>query len=337
MDLPRMDDSERLARELDWNLLRTFIAIVQEGGITAAADRLLLKQPSVSNALKRLETSLGKRLIERGPSHFRVTDAGQSLYREALEIHGTIARLTVELRDIEDEIRGHVRIRLASHVIFPPLDETLREYSQQHHNVTYDISVRTSADVVASVLEKKASLGICLVHHRHPDLTYDKLYREHFGFFCGPTHRYFGQKNLTLADLDGEPSVTFDTDSLQDALRPVAVLRTQLNLDHTIRATSSQLEEVKRLIVAGVGIGPLPIHVVTRDVEDGLLWRLPPYDDPPAIDVFLVTNPASRLNRAEKGMIDMLLEMTEKLPLSGRTYPPSGNAVRLGSHPVRPG
>ena len=76
---------------------------------------------------------------------------------------------------------------------------------------------------------------------------------------------------------------------------------------------------------------------MTRDVEDGLLWRLPPYDDLPAIDVFTATNPASRLNRAEKGMIDMLPEVTKKLPQSGRTYPPSGNAVRLGSHPGRPG
>ena len=324
MDLPRMDDSERLARELDWNLLRTFIAIVQEGGITAAADRLLLKQPSVSNALKRLETSLGKRLVDRGPSHFRVTDAGQRLYAEALEIHGTIARLTVELRDIEDAIRGHVRIRLASHVVFPPLDETLREFSHRHQNVSFDLSVRTSADVVASVLEKEASLGICLVHRQHPDLTYDKLFREHFGFFCGPTHRFFGQKDLALEDLDGEPSVTFDTDSLQDALRPIAVLRTQLNLDATIRATSSQLEEVKRLIVAGVGIGPLPIHAVTRDIEDGLLWRLPPYDNPPAIDIYLVTNPASRLNRAEKGLIEMLIEKTVALPLAARIYPSPG-------------
>jgi len=326
MELPRMDDSERLARELDWNLLRTFIAIVQEGGITAAADRLLLKQPSVSNALKRLETSLGKRLVDRGPSHFRVTDAGQRLYAEALEIHGTIARLTVELRDIEDAIRGHVRIRLASHVVFPPLDETLREFSHRHQNVSFDLSVRTSADVVASVLEKEASLGICLVHRQHPDLTYDKLFREHFGFFCGPTHRFFGQKDLALEDLDGEPSVTFDTDSLQDALRPIAVLRTQLNLDATIRATSSQLEEVKRLIVAGVGIGPLPIHAVTRDIEDGLLWRLPPYDNPPAIDIYLVTNPASRLNRAEKGLIEMLIEKTVALPLAARVYPAPGDA-----------
>ncbi|WP_420403498.1 LysR family transcriptional regulator [Nisaea sp.] len=324
MSLSRHDDSDRLVRELDWNLLRTFIAIVQEGGITAAADRLLLKQPSVSNALKRLETSLGKRLIERGPSHFRVTDAGQSLYREALEIHGSIARLTVEIRDIEDEIRGHVRIRVASHVVFPPLDETLRDFSNRHQRVTFEMAVATSADVQASVLEKKASLGICLVHRKHPDLTYDHLFREHFAFFCGPTHRLFRRRDLTLEDLDGEASVAFDTDSLQDALRPVAILRTRLNLDDTIRATSSHLEEVKRLIVAGVGIGPLPIHAVTRDIEDGLLWQLPPYEDPPPIDIYLVTNSASRLNRAEQGLIEMLKEKTAALPPAARIYPPPG-------------
>ncbi|WP_193183762.1 LysR family transcriptional regulator [Nisaea sediminum] len=322
MSLSRLDDSERLARELDWNLLRTFIAIVQEGGITAAADRLLLKQPSVSNALKRLETRLGKRLIDRGPSHFRVTDAGQSLYREALEIHGTIARLTVEIRDIEDEVRGHVNIRVASHVVFPPLDETLRDFSHRHPRVTFDMTVATSADVAASVLEKKAGLGICLVHRKWPTLSYTHLFREHFAFFCGPTHRFFGRRDLTEADLDGEPSVAFDTDSLQDALRPVAILRTRLNLDDTIRGTSSHLEEVKRLIVAGVGIGPLPIHAVARDIEDGLLWQLPPYEDPTPIDIFLVTNPASRLNRAEKGLIEMLTQKTSALPPAKRVYPP---------------
>lgn len=321
MAVNRFDDSERLVRELDWNLLRTFIAIVQERGITAAADRLLLKQPSVSNALKRLETSLGKRLIDRGPSHFRVTDAGSALYREALEIHGSIARLAVEIRDIDDEIRGHVNIWAASHVVFPPLDETLGEFSHRHKLVTFDLTVATSADVQAGVLEKKASFGICLVHRKHPDLSYDHLFRAHFSFFCGPGHRLFGRRDLRVGDLDGERSVAFDTDNLQDALRPVAILRTHLNLDDTIRATSSSLEEVKRLIVAGVGIGPLPIHAVKRDIEDGLLWQLPPYDAPPAIDIYMVTNPAARLNRAEKGFIEMLSEKTSVLPLAARNYP----------------
>lgn len=317
----RSDEGERLARQLDWNLLRTFIAIVQEGGITAAANRLLLKQPTVSNALKRLEDRLGKRLIDRGPGHFRVTDAGQTLYREAIEIHGTVARLTVAVRDIEDAIRGHISIGMASHVLFPPLDETLRDLSRDHPHVSFDVNVATSAEVVTWVTEKRASVGICLVHERHPKLSYFHLYREHFGFFCGPAHPLFGRSDLTLPDLKGEPSVSFGTDRLHDALRPVALLRASIGLDDTIRATSPHLEEVRRLITAGVGIGPLPIHVVARDVADGLLWQLPPYDDPPAIDIYLVTNPTTRMNRAETTFIDLLTEKVNALPLDVRTYP----------------
>ncbi len=47
------------------------------------------------------------------------------------------------------------------------------------------------------------------------------------------------------------------------------------------------------MIVSGLGIGPLPVHVVERDVRDGLLWRLPPYKKPAAVGIYMVTNPKS--------------------------------------------
>ena len=196
-----------------------------------------------------------------------------------------------------------------------------REFSQRHPNVTFDLNVATSTEVIGWTLEKRASFGICLVHNEHAKLSYSLLFREHFGFFCGPGHHLFGRSGLTLEDLDGEASVSFGTDRLQDALRPVALLRTRVHLDDTIRAISPHLEEVRRLITAGVGIGPLPIHAVARDVAEGRLWQLPPYADPPMIDIYLVTNPASRLNRAEQGFIDLLGAKVAALPLSARTYP----------------
>ncbi|MBP5858285.1 LysR family transcriptional regulator [Marivibrio halodurans] len=318
------EEGNRLARQLDWNLLRTFIAIVQEGGITAAANRLLLKQPTVSNALKRLEDRLGKRLIDRGPGRFRVTDAGETLFREAIEIQGSIARIATAVRDIDDAVRGEVSIGLASHVVYPPFDRALGRFSNRHPLARFVLSVATSSEVQGWVLEKRASFGICLVHQRHPRLDYTHLYREGFGFFCGPDHRFFGREDLTLEDLRGEPSVSFGTDQLNDALRPVALLRAQIGMEDTIRATSPHLEEVRRLIIAGVGIGPLPIHVVAREERDGLLWRLPPHDAPPAIDIFLVTNPKTRLNRAEEGFIAMLRADAAALPLAARTYPAVG-------------
>ena len=318
---PDPDQGERLARQLDWNLLRLFVAIVQEQGITAAANRLLLKQPTVSNALKRLEETIGTKLIERGPSYFRVTDAGELLYREAVEIYGSVARLTVAVREVEDQVRGHVSIAMASHVIFPALDRALADFSRANPQATLDIQVATSAEVVAALVEKRASLGICLVHERHSRLDYTHMYRERFGFFCGPDHPFFGRRDLTLEDLSGEPSVSFSTDQLHDALRPVALLRTQIRMDDTIRATSSHLEEVRRLIIAGVGIGPLPIHVMERDLRDGLLWQLPPYEDPPAIDIYSITNPAAKLNRAEAAFLEMLSARVQSLPPAQRDFP----------------
>ncbi len=311
----------RTAWRLDWNLLRTFMVIVQEGGITAGADRLRLKQPTVSNALKRLETTLGRRLIDRGPGRFRVTEAGMLLHQECVEIFGSVARLSVLVREVTDEITGHVTIAVASHVVCPMLDAALADFHARYPRATISIEVATSADVIDLVLRKQATFGVCLVHRQLPELHYRRLYREHFGLFCGPRHRLFGRDGLTLADLRGETSVSFKTDRLTDALRPVALIRATAQLEDRIVGLSSHLEEVRRMIVAGLGIGPLPIHVVERDIADGLLWRLPPYEDPPAIDIYVVHNPRAHLNRAETLLLKALLTVIETTPIADRTYP----------------
>lgn len=298
---------DRARRGFDWNLLHTFVVVVQEGSITRAADRLLLRQPTVSNALKRLEEQLGRRLIERGRGRFEPTEHGAVLYRECQDICGTIGRLQQVMEDGESELSGHLRVHMASHVVFPPLDDTLAEFHARHPRVTLDIEVATSSSVIQAVASKEATLGICLVAEPRPQLEYRPLFREYFGFFCGPRHRLYGREGLALEDLRGESFVSFKTDRLTDALRPVAVLRAQLQMYGRIVGTSSNLEEVRRMIVAGLGIGPLPIHVVERDVRAGLLWRLPPHEGPPAIDIFLVTHPRAKLGRAERLFVDALV------------------------------
>ncbi len=74
------------------------------------------------------------------------------------------------------------------------------------------------------------------------------------------------------------------------------------------------------MIVCGLGIGPLPVHVVEREVKEGLLWRLPPYKNPPAVDIYLVTNPKKRLNRAEALIVQSLKDSIQNTPLLQRTY-----------------
>lgn len=312
--------SGRMVWNLDWNLIRTFLVIVEQGGITAAANALRLKQPTVSNALRRLEGHLSKRLILRGPARFEVTPAGLLLYDEAIEIFGSISRLGTLIRDMDEEVSGHVTLAMASHVVSPVLDEVLSQFHQRHRLATLSIDVITSQDAIQAVRQRQASLAICLVHEKQPHLDYLRLFREYFGFYCGPRHRLFGRAGLSLSDLRGETSVSFKTDRLTDALRPVALVRAQAELEERIVGVSSNLEEVRRMILAGLGIGALPLHVARKDEQAGLLWRLPPYDDPPAIDIHIVTNPRSRLNRAEKNLIAMLRETVTRVSFQDRDY-----------------
>lgn len=321
MDIDRPDQrAEQFARRLDWNLLRTFMIICETRSITGAAERLGQKQPSVSNALRRLERTTGTRLVERRANRFRVTGAGRTLYRECVEIHGAILRLAGGLEDAPDEIDEHIQIVMASHVSSPLLNDTLSEFHRRHPRATLSIEILPSHEVLERVLHRSVSFGICLVHEMTPRLEYRHMYREFFGLYCGPSHPLFGRGGLTLADLAGQSSVSFATDQLSDVLRPVAMMRAQARLNERIVAVSSNLEEVRRMIVAGLGIGPLPIHVVTRDVRDGLLWRLPPYESPPAIDVYVVVNPRTRLNRAEARLLELLFAAIEPTPMEERTY-----------------
>ncbi len=314
------DAANRLMRELDWNLLRTFVVLAQSQSITEAAHRLRLTQPSVSTALKRLEDRVGRRLIDRKPGHFELTNAGQVLYREAVDIQGSILRLSTLMREMTDEVTGHVRIALASHVICPLFDSVLAEFHAEHPRATLSIDVFSSAEAIDSVSGRFSSFAVCLVHRRNPKLEYLRIYREFFGLFCGPSHPLFGRRNLTRADLAGHSAVSFETDRLQDALKPVTLMRAEAEMGDLVVGTSSHLEEVRRMIIAGLGIGPLPLHVAKRDVDDGMMWQLPPYDTTPAIDVHVVWNPKATLNRAEQSLLNRLLARIEATPMEERTY-----------------
>lgn len=311
---------DRIARELDWNLLRTFVVLAESHSITDAASQLRLKQPSVSTALKRLEDRVGRKLINRSPGHYALTEAGRLLYREAVEINGSVLRLSTLMREMTDDVRGHVQIAMASHVVSPLIDQALTDFHSAHPLATLKIEVLSSSKAIAEVAAKRASFAICLVGDHNPGFEYRRVFREYFGLFCGPPHPLFGRDDLQISDLEGHSSVSFETDRLQDVLKPITVMRAQASLGQKITGVSSHLEEVRRMIVSGLGIGPLPVHVAARDVRDGQLWQVPPFEDLPPIDVYLVWSERATKNRAEQILLNRLIQAIEATPIEDRSY-----------------
>ena len=315
-----LSHQQRFPWNLDWNLLRTFMVVVEQRGISKAADFLGLKQPTVSAALKRLEQTTGKTLIIRKPNEFTITRSGQALYTECAKIFGTVSQLPSLLDADNTELRGHLSIAITSSVISDHFEDILSRFSKEHPHVTYSFSVHESDDVETMISQNRASFGVCLLSAMPPNLNTMILYREFFGLYCGSRHPLFSARTIDPKDLKGEPFVAFQTEAEGGPLEAISRLRARMGLANTWRGVSSSLNEIRRMIMANIGIGALPLHVARQDVAAGHIRQLPPYDELPMVNIYLITNPARRLSDAEASFLSACEAEISAINIAERTY-----------------
>ncbi len=89
--------------------IRTFMAIVEEGSFTGAANRLNTAQPWVSSQLRKLEEMVGLKLVERSKGKtVRITPQGRELYRIAERLFASLAEAEEQIRELSQVVRGRL-------------------------------------------------------------------------------------------------------------------------------------------------------------------------------------------------------------------------------------
>lgn len=142
----RVDCVER--RQLEY-----FLAIVEHGGVTRAATRLHVAQPTISAALRTLEKELGGQLFERGKGRFILTQAGKSLVGPARRILSDFDAATDSVQDVLGLSGGRLSISTVPAIGFGWLTQVLAEFRRSHPavqlSVVSDIDSQAIADCVA--------------------------------------------------------------------------------------------------------------------------------------------------------------------------------------------
>src|SRR5689334_13316443 len=94
---------------LDWNDLRYFLAVARAGSTIAAAEGLKVNQSTVQRRLAALEDKIGRKLVERLPAGYRLTDLGAELRPHAEAIETAIADFERSAAAADDAMTGVVR------------------------------------------------------------------------------------------------------------------------------------------------------------------------------------------------------------------------------------
>lgn len=140
--------------------MRAFYAIVEEGNISHAAQRLDIAQPALSRQMKRLETSLGVQLFERGSRRIRLTDAGRVMYARVEHILGMVDGTIREITDIGSGVAGSIRLGTITTSGALLLPELISEFHSRYPNVTYQIWEADGARILELLDNRVIEIGI---------------------------------------------------------------------------------------------------------------------------------------------------------------------------------
>lgn len=140
-----------------YNQLIMFHAIVREGSITKAAKQLQVATPSVSNALKALESELGLPLFTRTTRSIELTEAGKMLHLSTSTSMSELSLAVESISDLTGKPSGKVRISIPRFVYLYLVKPIYAEFCRQYPDIELEISV---SDATIDILKEGIDLGI---------------------------------------------------------------------------------------------------------------------------------------------------------------------------------
>lgn len=138
---------------MDLKSLRYFLAIAEEGSISAAAESLNLSQPNISRQMTLLEKELGAKLFERGSRRIVLTEEGTLLRRRAVEILQLADTAVTEIGLAGKDVIGTVRIGCGETDAMRVVARAIRRFSETHHMVRFELHSGNAEDV-SDLLER---------------------------------------------------------------------------------------------------------------------------------------------------------------------------------------
>ncbi len=115
--------------------LEAFVAVVQQGGFSAAGRKLGLTPSALSKQLSRIEERLGVSLLNRNTRGVQLTDAGRAYYEGGRSIVEQLHRLETEVGEYRAGLKGLVRVSMPPGLLRHQVNDMLRDFYRDHPEI----------------------------------------------------------------------------------------------------------------------------------------------------------------------------------------------------------
>jgi len=294
-----------MSRPLDPVSLQHFVAVCEEGSIARAAAREALVASALSKRIAALEAEVGVPLLLRRRRGVEPTPAGETLLGRARELLSALDRLRGELGAFGLGVQGSVRVLASPSVLAEMLPEDIGRFLALHPGLSISLDERTSPDIVRSLREGAADLGVLWDFADLSGLHVQPYRSDHLCVAMAPSHPLARRPALSYADTLDQVSVGVAPGGLMDQLmRRQAALIGRLP-SHRIQVSS--IDAACRIVAAGLGLAVLPREVAVPHAGAGRL-ALVPLTDAWAVRRFVIATRPEPLRSASAKLLAQHLQ-----------------------------
>lgn len=302
-------------REIDY-----IVAVAECGNITRAADKLYISQPALSQTIKRIEHEMGVQLFQRFNGRLRLTDEGNCFVSAGI-------RINKELRDMENHIQdifllngGTLALGIPHHLGAYIIPKALAAFKKQHEKVNILLREASPNTLEKMLKGGQIDLAVMPLPIKDSSICYKPFLINKMVLAMGkndPLNMYSYAKRLSSGrryfDLKNADGATFILGEVGQRIRVASDhIISKSGISIKTAFSSVNIETIKRLVGAGLGITLLPeLYLYTNSERLGgdiNCYCLEPEQDYPwtIVSAYYKTN---SLTMASKCFMEILGEM----------------------------
>jgi DNA-binding transcriptional LysR family regulator len=267
----------KLKGDLDLHKLEVFYRVAELQSFSEAAERLSLKQPTVSAHVQELEKTLGGKLFYRIPGKVSLTPLGLLLVEKARNLLAFKRETVAAIEQFHGTLSGELWIggsNIPGEYLLP---QELGRFIKKYPKVKPILRIGDSAGIIEEVLDGKVELGFVGFKSKDARLSLQKVWKDEMILVVPKDHPWGRRKSVELNHLRLEKFISRERGSgTLDSFRQLLTRKQQsanelLNVALELGST----EAVKQALISGFGISILSRTSVSRELADGILLEIP--------------------------------------------------------------
>ncbi len=247
--------------------LKYFLAVVETGSFTKAAERVYVTQPTLSAGIKKLETNLGTRLFDRSAKRVFLTENGTRFVERAKAVlhQLNLAEAAMKTEDTPKLLRLGILMTIPSQSV----QQILQHFYREEAGLITELFEGTEQEILNRMDEGRIDLALTVLRPGTKNKTIS-LYKESYSLAIANHHPLANAKSINPSALANEPTIVR---SRCEVLSETSRFFTDRNVRPRLVYRTAQDERALAMVAAGVGFTTMPDHYraegVTRLRMDG--------------------------------------------------------------------